>query len=67
VYDYRDETLHFESKPHAGDLAINLALGTTLIWLPLTLAAVGRYAWTRYRFTDRRLSCITTAPWKSER
>ena len=65
-YDYTDETLYFESGPHLGDLAVNLALGATLIWLPLSVAAAGRSAFVKYRFTDRRLSCITTAPWKSE-
>ena len=40
-YDYTGETLYFESGPHAGDVAVNVALGATLIWLPLSLAAVG--------------------------
>ena len=66
VRDYTDETLHFESGPHMGDLAVNVALGTTLVWLPLSIAAVGRAAFVKYRFTDRRLSTITTAPWKNE-
>lgn len=66
MYDYTGETLYFESGPHAGDIAVNVLLGVTLIWLPLSLAAVGRGAFVKYRFTDRRLSCITTAPWKSE-
>ena len=64
--DYTDETLYFESGPHMGDLAVNVALGTTLVWLPLSIAAVGRAAFVKYRFTDRRLSAITTAPWKNE-
>lgn len=64
--DYTDETLYFESGPHMGDLAVNVALGTTLLWLPLSIAAVGRAAFVKYRFTDRRLSTITTAPWKTE-
>ena len=64
--DYSDETLYFESGPHMGDLAVNVALGTTLVWLPLSIAAVGRAAFVKYRFTDRRLSTITTAPWKTE-
>ena len=38
----------------------------TLLWLPLTIAALGRAAFVRYRFTDRRLSVISTAPWKQE-
>ena len=33
--------------------------------LPLP-AAVGRGLFVNYRFTDRRLSCITNAPWQSE-
>ena len=52
--------------PHRGDLAINVLLGSTLLWLPLTAAAVGRAAFIKYRFTDRRLSVSTDAPWKSE-
>jgi nitrogen fixation protein len=64
--DYTDETLHYESGPHPGDAAVNVALGATLVWLPLTLAAIGRAAFVRYRFTDRRLSVMTTAPWKQE-
>lgn len=29
-YDYSDETLYFESGPHAGDVAVNVALGAYL-------------------------------------
>ena len=66
VRDYSDETLYFESGPHLGDLAVNVALGATLLWLPLSIAAVGRAAFIKYKFTDRRISSITTAPWKTE-
>lgn len=65
-YDFSEEQLHFESGPHKGDLAVNLALGATLLWLPLTAAAVGRGAFVKYRFTDKRISVITNAPWKKE-
>jgi hypothetical protein len=65
-YDFAGETLHFEGAPHRGDLAFNVVLGATLLWLPLTAAAVGRAAFIKYRFTDRRISVITTAPWKNE-
>jgi hypothetical protein len=64
---YAGEELFFETGPHVGDLAVNVALGTTLVWLPLTAAAVGRAAFVKYRFTDRRLSVITSAPWQQER
>ncbi len=65
-YDYSDETLYMETPPSYGDLAVNMALGITLVWLPLTIAAVGRTAFVRYRFTDKRISVITNAPWKQE-
>ena len=58
--------MHFESGPHKGDLAVNVALGATLLWLPLTAAALGRGAFVKYRFTDKRMSVITNAPWKKE-
>ncbi|KAK9919023.1 hypothetical protein WJX75_008741 [Coccomyxa subellipsoidea] len=65
-YDYRDEQLYWEGPPHRGDLAINIALGTTLLWLPLTFAALGRGIFVNYKFTDRRLTVSTSAPWKTE-
>ena len=65
-YDYSGETLYMETPPHRGDLVTNIALGATLLWLPLTVAAISRAAFVQYRFTDKRLSVITTAPWKSE-
>ena len=40
-------------------------MGTTLLWLPLTFAAIGRGAFIKFKFTDKRVSVITTAPWKS--
>ncbi|KAK9868246.1 hypothetical protein WJX84_008617 [Apatococcus fuscideae] len=65
-YDYTSEKVHYESPPHRGDLATNVLLGATLLWLPLTIASVGRAAFVKYRFTDRRVSVITNAPWKQE-
>lgn len=64
--DWGKEEIYFESAPHRGDLAINIAFGATLLWLPLTIAAIGRGAFVKYRFSDKRISVITSAPWKSE-
>jgi hypothetical protein len=50
----------------AGDLAFNVALGATLVALPLTIGAAARTAFVKYKFTDKRVSVITTAPWESE-
>lgn len=61
-YDFSGETLYWEGGPAKGDLLFNIALGTTLVWLPLTFAAVGRTVFLKYKFTDRRLSVSDTFP-----
>ncbi|NEP09855.1 MAG: PH domain-containing protein [Symploca sp. SIO2C1] len=50
------ETVFYEGGPHVGDLIINILLGFTVICLPLTVAAIVRALWLRYRITDRRVS-----------
>lgn len=67
TYDYAGEVEKQNGPPHRGDLAVNVALGTTLIWLPLTFAAVGRGLYMNYRFTDKRISITSNAPWKVEK
>ncbi|MEN9214083.1 MAG: PH domain-containing protein [Gloeomargarita sp. DG02_4_bins_56] len=51
----REEVI-FEGGPHRGDLILNLVLGLTLVWLPLTIGAITRALWLRYRITDRRVT-----------
>lgn len=53
------ETVFFDGGAHYGDLAANLVLGFTLLWLPLTLAAVFRAFFLRYRFTNLRVTVIS--------
>lgn len=50
------ETTFYEGGPHIGDLIINILLGFTVICLPLTIGAIVRAIWLRYRITDRRIS-----------
>lgn len=50
------EEAYFEGGPHIGDLIFNILLGFTVICLPLTVGAVVRALWLRYRVTDRRIS-----------
>ncbi|MDB9313453.1 PH domain-containing protein [Spirulina sp. CS-785/01] len=50
------ETAFYEGGPHIGDLIINILLGFTVICLPLTVGAIVRALWLRYRITDRRIS-----------
>ncbi|KAL6969560.1 hypothetical protein U1Q18_029271 [Sarracenia purpurea var. burkii] len=54
-----EETIFFDGGAHYGDLIANLLLGFTLLWLPLTLAAVLRAFYLRYRFTNRRVTVIS--------
>ena len=53
------ETVFFDGGAHFGDLAANLVLGLTILWLPLTLASVSRALLLRYRFTSRRVTVIS--------
>lgn len=50
------EEVRYEGGPHVGDLIINILLGFTVICLPLTIGAIVRAIWLRYRITDRRIS-----------
>jgi hypothetical protein len=50
------ETTVYEGGPHIGDLIINILLGFTVICLPLTIGAIVRAIWLRYKITDRRIS-----------
>ncbi|MGI0489103.1 PH domain-containing protein [Pantanalinema rosaneae CENA516] len=50
------EEVYYEGGPHIGDLIINILLGFTVICLPLTIGAIVRALWLRYRITDRRIS-----------
>lgn len=50
------ETTFYEGGPHIGDLIVNILLGFTVICLPLTIGAIVRALWLRYKITDRRIS-----------
>jgi hypothetical protein len=50
------EETYYEGGPHVGDLIINILLGFTIICLPLTVGAIVRALWLRYRITNRRIS-----------
>lgn len=52
------EETYYEGGPHIGDLIINILLGFTIIGLPLTIGALVRALWLRYRVTTRRISVI---------
>lgn len=56
------EDVFYEGGPHVGDLIFNVLLAFTVICLPLTVGAVVRAIWLRYRITDRRIS--VTGGWQ---
>lgn len=50
------EEVFYEGGPHIGDLIFNILIGLTVIGLPLTVGAVIRALWLRFRITNRRIS-----------
>jgi hypothetical protein len=50
------EDVYYEGGPHIGDLILNILLGFTVICIPLTVGAIARALWLRYRITNRRIS-----------
>ena len=50
------EDVYYEGGPHIGDLIFNILLAFTVICIPLTIGAIVRALWLRYRITDRRIS-----------
>jgi hypothetical protein len=56
------EDVYYEGGPHIGDLIFNGLLAFTVICIPLTVAAITRALWLRYRITNRRIS--VTGGWQ---
>lgn len=52
------EEVFYEGGPHRGDLIFNILLGFTVLGLPLTIGAIIRALWLRYRITNRRISVV---------
>eukprot|EP00249_Psilotum_nudum_P000950 c13174_g1_i1 orf=123-749(+) len=55
----QQEEIFFDGGTHYGDLLTNLIFGFSLLWLPLTVAAVFRALFLRYRFTSLRVTVIS--------
>jgi nitrogen fixation protein len=52
----KEET--FYEGPHIGDLFFNLFLAIFVVFIPLTVGAIVRAIWLRYKITDRRVSVV---------
>ena len=58
------EDVFFEGPPHRGDLILSILMGCTIIFLPLSVGAIIRALWLRFKITDRRISI--TGGWKGQ-
>jgi hypothetical protein len=52
------ETVFYDGGPHKGDLILGVLLAFTVICLPISVGAIVRALWLRYRITDRRISIV---------
>jgi nitrogen fixation protein len=50
------EEIYYEGGPHIGELIFNVLLGFTVICLPMTVGALVRALWLRYRISSRRIT-----------
>ena len=50
------EEVYYEGGPHIGELIFSLLLGLTIVALPITIGAIVRALWLRYRITNRRIT-----------
>ncbi len=51
-----NEEVYYEGGPHIGDVITNTLLAITVVCLPLTIGAIVRAIWLRYRITSRRIT-----------
>jgi len=58
----------YEGTGSNAETLVSLALGAaTLVYIPLTIASLGRRAWTRLRVTDRRFVYELSSPIRQQR
>jgi uncharacterized membrane protein YdbT with pleckstrin-like domain len=50
------EEVYYEGGPHKGDLILGIILIFTVVCIPLSVGAIVRALWLRFRITDRRVS-----------
>lgn len=60
--DAQPETVFYEGSGSNAELALSVLLGATLLFLPLTIASIGRRLWVSYKFTNKRLVVATNSP-----
>ena len=61
------EEIVYEGPPARGEIIANVAMSWTLVWLPLTISAIGLGLWASYKITDKRVVVMSTSPLRTER
>jgi hypothetical protein len=56
------ETVFLETNGAPASLAFQILMGATIVYLPLTIAALGRAAWIKIQFTNKRIAIVNTSP-----
>lgn len=56
------EQLYYEGSASNAELLISLLLAFTLVYIPITIAVVGKRLWITYRFTNKRVQIINSSP-----
>jgi hypothetical protein len=60
--DPATETIFYEGNGSDVETILSVLLGATLVYLPLTMASLGRRLWMKYKFTDRRIIVEINSP-----
>jgi hypothetical protein len=56
------ETVFYEGSGAGAELALSLLLAATLIYIPLTIASIGKKLWIKYTFTNKRVVITNSSP-----
>ena len=56
------EEVFYEGSGSQAELLLSLLLAATILYIPLTIASVGKRAWIKYRFTNKRAIIENTSP-----
>lgn len=56
------QELFYEGSGSNAELILNLLLAFTLVYIPITIAIVGKRLWIKYRFTNKRVTVVNTSP-----
>ncbi|KAF6251580.1 hypothetical protein COO60DRAFT_1628877 [Scenedesmus sp. NREL 46B-D3] len=62
VNDSIPEELFYEGSCSNAELILNLLLAATLVYIPITIAIIGKRLWIKYRFTNKRVTIVNSSP-----